>query len=150
LIASPRRDVDARDDPQGRDPQGCDPRRRDPPGRNPDDRSTGAEGGGPAFPPAPAASPMDARPGRRLSSRSHSNRRDTMTRTLTAALAVAWLATGMLPATAEDKKPAAEKKVTAQQQRMKDCAAKWKDEKKAKDVKGREAYRTFMSGCLKG
>ncbi|NVO13965.1 MAG: hypothetical protein HXX10_08000 [Rhodoplanes sp.] len=93
---------------------------------------------------------MDAPRGRRLFSPSHSNRRDTMTKTLTAALAAAWLATTMMPATAEDKKPAEEKKVTAQQQRMKDCAAKWKDEKKAKNVKGREAYRTFMSGCLKG
>lgn len=73
-----------------------------------------------------------------------------MSKTLTAALAAAWLATTMMPAMAQDKKPAEEKKVTAQQQRMKDCAGKWKDEKKAKNVKGREAYRTFMSGCLKG
>ncbi|MBP9893387.1 MAG: PsiF repeat family protein [Planctomycetes bacterium] len=41
------------------------------------------------------------------------------------------------------------KKLTPQQQRMKDCAAKWKDEKKAKNVKGREAYRKFLSTCLK-
>ena len=42
-----------------------------------------------------------------------------------------------------------EKKLTAQQQKMKDCGAKWQDEKKAKNVKGREAYRKFLSTCLK-
>lgn len=41
------------------------------------------------------------------------------------------------------------KKLTPQQQRMKDCAVKWKEEKKAKNVKGREAYRKFLSTCLK-
>lgn len=46
----------------------------------------------------------------------------------------------------EEKK----KKLTAQQQKMKDCAAKWQDEKKTKNVKGRTAYNKFMSGCLKG
>jgi hypothetical protein len=51
------------------------------------------------------------------------------------------------------KKPEAKteaKKLTPQQQKMKDCAAKWQDEKKAKKVSGRDAYRKFMSGCLKG
>ncbi|MGE0565755.1 MAG: PsiF family protein [Pseudolabrys sp.] len=47
------------------------------------------------------------------------------------------------------KKATAEKKVTPQQQKMKDCAAKWGEEKKAKSVSGRTAYRKFMSGCLK-
>ncbi|WP_170149456.1 PsiF family protein [Rhodoplanes roseus] len=85
-----------------------------------------------------------------------------MSRFLTAVLAAAWLATTAMPIAAQDKTPAtekttapekapaAEKKVSAQQQRMKTCAAKWKDEKAAKNVKGREAYRSFMSGCLKG
>lgn len=41
------------------------------------------------------------------------------------------------------------KKLTPQQQKMKDCGAKWQDEKKAKNVKGREAYRKFLSTCLK-
>lgn len=87
----------------------------------------------------------------------------------TAVLAAGWLALAALPVTAQDAKPAADKaaakpaaetsaagtpttakKTTAQQQRMKDCAGKWKDEKAAKNVKGRGAYRTFMSGCLKG
>lgn len=45
--------------------------------------------------------------------------------------------------------PAA-KQPTAQQQKMKDCAAKWKEEKAEKHVSGRAAYRTFMSTCLKG
>jgi hypothetical protein len=58
-----------------------------------------------------------------------------------------------------DKKPAkktaketatSEKKVSAQQQKMKDCAGKWGDYKKEKNVKGRTEHRKFMSGCLKG
>jgi hypothetical protein len=48
------------------------------------------------------------------------------------------------------KKPAkSEKKLTAQQQKMKDCAPKWADHKKDKNVKGRAEYRKFMSACLK-
>ena len=42
------------------------------------------------------------------------------------------------------------KPLTAQQQKMKDCAGKWGQEKKAKKVSGRKAYNEFMSGCLKG
>ena len=42
------------------------------------------------------------------------------------------------------------KELTPQQQKMKDCAAKWGDYKKEKKVKGRAEYRKFMSGCLKG
>ena len=51
-----------------------------------------------------------------------------------------------------DKQTAAtsEKKVTPQQQKMKDCAGKWGDYKKEKNVKGQAEYRKFMSGCLKG
>ena len=40
--------------------------------------------------------------------------------------------------------------MTPQQQKMKDCAAKWKDEKAAKKVSGRKAYNEFMKVCLKG
>ena len=47
-----------------------------------------------------------------------------------------------------DAKP--KKELTAQQQKMKDCSAKWQDEKKTKNVKGREAHRKFLSTCLKG
>lgn len=41
------------------------------------------------------------------------------------------------------------KKLTPQQAKMKDCATKWGDYKKEKNVKGRAEYRKFMSGCLK-
>ncbi len=47
------------------------------------------------------------------------------------------------------KKDTAKKELTPQQQKMKDCAGKWGDEKKAKKVSGRKAYNEFMSGCLK-
>ena len=43
-----------------------------------------------------------------------------------------------------------EKKLTAQQQKMKDCGAKWQAYKKEKNVKGRAEYRKFQSTCLKG
>jgi len=42
-----------------------------------------------------------------------------------------------------------DKPLSPQQQKMKDCALKWKDEKAKTNVKGREAYRTFLSSCLK-
>jgi len=47
------------------------------------------------------------------------------------------------PAAAQDKP------IPPQQQKMKDCAVKWKDEKAKTNVKGREAYRTFLSSCMK-
>jgi hypothetical protein len=50
-------------------------------------------------------------------------------------------------AKAEEKKP---KPLTAQQQKMKDCGAKWQVEKKTKKVSGAPAYRKFLSTCLKG
>jgi Ni/Co efflux regulator RcnB len=84
---------------------------------------------------------------------------------LAAAVATALLAAPLAPAFAQatteksDKKPkkaAAKKsekksgkKLTAQQQRMKDCAPKWAAYKKEKSVKGRTEYRKFMSTCLK-
>jgi len=48
------------------------------------------------------------------------------------------------------EKTAAKKELTPQQQKMKDCAAKWGAYKKEKNVKGRAEYRKFMSPCLKG
>jgi hypothetical protein len=45
---------------------------------------------------------------------------------------------------------AAKKELTPQQQKMKDCSAKWKDEKTAKKVSGKKAHNAFMSTCLKG
>jgi len=60
---------------------------------------------------------------------------------ITVALALAGLA---FPALAEDvKDPAADKPVTAQQQKMKECNA----EAKTKSLKGDER-RKFMSSCL--
>lgn len=52
-----------------------------------------------------------------------------------------------VPVQAQDN---AGKGTTSQQQKMKDCAAKWKDEKAQKHVSGRAAYRAFMKDCLKG
>ncbi len=47
-----------------------------------------------------------------------------------------------------EAKPA--KKLTPQQQKMKDCGAKWQAYKKEKNVSGRAEYRKFQSTCLKG
>lgn len=85
---------------------------------------------------------------------------------LAAAAAIALLAAPVGPAfaqaateksdKADTKKPKktksekGAKKLSPQQQKMKDCAAKWGDYKKEKKVKGRAEYRKFMSPCLKG
>jgi hypothetical protein len=50
----------------------------------------------------------------------------------------------------EGAKGATAKATTPQRQKMKDCSAKWKDEKAQKHVSGRDAYRAFMKECLKG
>lgn len=50
---------------------------------------------------------------------------------------------------AGDSETKDKKKLTPQQEKMKECGAKWQEEKKAKNVKGREAYRKFLSTCLK-
>lgn len=52
------------------------------------------------------------------------------------------------PAKKEEAKTPAKKELTPQQRKMKDCAAKWGQEKKAKKVSGQKAYRAFMSKCL--
>ena len=77
-----------------------------------------------------------------------------------AAVAAALIGAPMAPAFAQaaaektEKKAAkpakTEKKLTAQQQKMKDCGPKWADYKKEKNVKGRAEYRKFISTCLKG
>jgi hypothetical protein len=74
-----------------------------------------------------------------------------MTKHVATAIAVALLTASLAaPGLAQTEKPATpEKKLSVQQQKMKDCGAKWKEEKAAKGVKGREAYRKFLSGCLK-
>jgi type II secretory pathway component PulL len=43
----------------------------------------------------------------------------------------------------------AAKKLTPQQQKMKDCGAKWQAYKKEKNVKGQAEYRKFQRSCLK-
>jgi psiF repeat len=50
----------------------------------------------------------------------------------------------------EGTKGGTAKALTPQQEKMKDCAGKWKEEKAQKHVSGRDAYRAFMKGCLKG
>jgi hypothetical protein len=44
---------------------------------------------------------------------------------------------------------ASPKPLTPQQEKMKDCAAKWKEEKANTGVKGRAAHDKFISECLK-
>jgi hypothetical protein len=63
---------------------------------------------------------------------------------LSAVIAATLIAATAAPSYAE------EKKLTAQQQKMKDCGPKWADYKKANNVKGRTEYRKFMKTCLKG
>ena len=72
-----------------------------------------------------------------------------------AAFATALISAPLAPAFAQAKtetteKKAAAKKLTPQQQKMKDCGAKWQAYKKEKNVKGRAEYRKFQSACLKG
>jgi hypothetical protein len=43
----------------------------------------------------------------------------------------------------------AEKKLTPQQQRMKDCGGKWQEHKKTANVKGKAEYQKFLSACMK-
>jgi hypothetical protein len=68
-----------------------------------------------------------------------------------AALAGALIALPAAPSFAQAPAPApSEKKLTPQQQKMKDWAVKWGDYKKDKNVKGKAEHDKFMSGCLKG
>ena len=79
---------------------------------------------------------------------------------LAAAMATALITAPLAPAFAQaateksekkakKKTETTEQKLTAQQQKMKDCGPKWADYKKEKNVKGRAEYRKFMSTCLK-
>jgi hypothetical protein len=43
----------------------------------------------------------------------------------------------------------AEKKLTPQQQKMKECGARWQTHKTSTGEKGNAAYRKFLSGCMK-
>lgn len=74
-----------------------------------------------------------------------------MTKRLTAVVALAFFTAATLaPGLSEEQPNKPDKNATAQQQKMKDCAAKWNVEKAAKNLKGREAYNAFMKDCLKG
>ena len=68
---------------------------------------------------------------------------------LSAVVAPTLAAPEMRVAQAAAPKAAAPKQLTPQQQKMKDCAAKWNDEKAKTGAKGGAAYRKFMGGCLK-
>jgi uncharacterized membrane protein len=61
---------------------------------------------------------------------------------LTAALAAA-LATSAMKIAEAAANP------TTQQQKMKDCNEKWKEERANTGAKGGTAYRKFLSACLK-
>jgi hypothetical protein len=43
----------------------------------------------------------------------------------------------------------AKRPLTAHQLKMKECGAKWQEEKKAKGVKGLDAWNAFRSECMK-
>ena len=53
------------------------------------------------------------------------------------------------PETADDARSDTKRPLTAQQLKLKDCGAKWQDEKKAKGVKGRDAWNKFRSDCMR-
>jgi hypothetical protein len=65
---------------------------------------------------------------------------------LATALAACLITATAAPSYAEKS----EKKLTAQQQKMKDCGPKWAEYKKTNNVKGRAEYRKFLKTCLKG
>ena len=73
-----------------------------------------------------------------------------ISRLATAAVAATFLIGGALTPTVSWAEMAKKKELTPQQQKMKDCSAKWKDEKAAKKVSGKKAHNEFMSSCLKG
>ena len=58
--------------------------------------------------------------------------------------------TPQTPAAAPASKKKAEKTLSPQQQKMKDCGGKWQEYKKANNVKGNAEYRKFLKTCLKG
>lgn len=64
---------------------------------------------------------------------------------ITAAIIAAFMLAAPLAVQAATEKKA----LTPQQQKMKDCGAKWQEHKKTANVKGNDEYRKFLSGCLK-
>jgi hypothetical protein len=68
---------------------------------------------------------------------------------LVAAPVTASVAQAPAPAEKTEKaKRASTKKLTPQQQKMKDCGAKWQVHKKEAKVKGRAEYSKFLKTCL--
>ena len=67
-----------------------------------------------------------------------------------AAVAGALIAVPAASSFAQSPAAKTEKKLTPQQQKMKDCSAKWADYKKEKNVKGKAEHNKFMGTCLKG
>jgi flagellar motility protein MotE (MotC chaperone) len=51
---------------------------------------------------------------------------------------------------AAEKAGSAKALTTAKRQKLRDCSAKWQDEKKAKGLTGKAAYLKFLSACVKG
>jgi hypothetical protein len=56
---------------------------------------------------------------------------------------------GLAAATSKLAEAAGSKPLSPQQQKMQDCATKWKEEKGNSGTKGRTAYNKFMSACMK-
>lgn len=65
-------------------------------------------------------------------------------RALAAAMAATLLVASATPTMADDKR------LTPQQQKMKDCTVQWKIKKQAESVSGRVAYSDYMRSCLRG
>ena len=55
----------------------------------------------------------------------------------------------MKPDTSTEKAGGA-KSLAVKRQKLRDCGAKWQDEKKAKGLTGKAAYMKFLSACMKG
>jgi hypothetical protein len=68
---------------------------------------------------------------------------------LAAGLVVAVAPPGLAVSKMRVAEAAPSKPLSPQQQKMKDCAGKWQEEKAKTGVKGRTAYRKFMGECLK-
>jgi hypothetical protein len=51
---------------------------------------------------------------------------------------------------AATEKAGGAKSLAAKRQKLRDCGAKWQDEKKAKGLTGKAAYLKFLSACING
>jgi hypothetical protein len=51
---------------------------------------------------------------------------------------------------ASTEKTGGARSLAAKRQKLRDCGAKWQDEKKAKGLTGKAAYLKFVSVCMKG